>query len=70
MTTAGAAARARATATTAVGNMPYLIGSLVVGLLLFYVIGFDEGATSLFGNTMVIHEFVHDSRHFLGFPCH
>ncbi|MCD2197583.1 CbtB-domain containing protein [Actinomycetospora endophytica] len=70
MTTAGAAARARVTATTAASNMPYLIGSLVVGLLLFYFIGFDEGATSLFGNTMVVHEFVHDARHFLGFPCH
>ncbi|WP_018333840.1 CbtB domain-containing protein [Actinomycetospora chiangmaiensis] len=69
MTTAGVT-RARATATTAVGNLPYLIGSLVVGLLLFYLIGFDEGATSLFGHTMVVHEFVHDARHFLGFPCH
>jgi cobalt transporter subunit CbtB len=26
--------------------------------------------TSLFGKNMVIHEWVHDSRHFLGFPCH
>ncbi|GAA4825383.1 hypothetical protein GCM10023201_09740 [Actinomycetospora corticicola] len=69
MTSAGAA-RARATATTAVGNLPSLIGALVVGLLLFYFVGFDEGATSLFGNTMVVHEFVHDARHFLGFPCH
>jgi cobalt transporter subunit CbtB len=70
MTTAGAAARARATTTAAVGNMPWLIGSLIVGLLLFYFIGFDEGGTSLFGDTMVVHEFVHDARHFLGFPCH
>ena len=74
MTTAGAAARARATTTpAAVGvaaNLPYLIGALVVGLLLFYFIGIDEGATSVFGNTMVVHEFVHDARHFLGFPCH
>ncbi|NMO91333.1 CbtB domain-containing protein [Actinomycetospora sp. TBRC 11914] len=70
MTTARATARARATATTAVGNLPYLVGALVVGLLLFYVLGFDEGATSLFGNTMVVHEFVHDARHVLGFPCH
>nr|WP_246325926.1 CbtB-domain containing protein [Actinomycetospora corticicola] len=38
--------------------------------MLFYFVGFDEGATSLFGNTMVVHEFVHDARHFLGFPCH
>jgi cobalt transporter subunit CbtB len=72
MTTAGAAARVRATSavTSATANLPWLIGSLIVGLLLFYFIGFDEGATSLFGNTMVVHEFVHDARHFLGFPCH
>jgi hypothetical protein len=70
VTTARAAERLRATATGAVGNTPYLIGSLVVGLLLFSFIGFDEGATSLFGNTMIVHEFVHDARHFLGFPCH
>lgn len=70
MTTSVATARARASVTTAVGNMPYLVGSLVLGLLVLYFIGFDEGATSLFGNTTVIHEFVHDSRHFLGFPCH
>jgi cobalt transporter subunit CbtB len=24
----------------------------------------------LVGTSMMIHEFVHDSRHFLGFPCH
>jgi len=30
----------------------------------------DQGMTSLFGHNMMIHEFVHDSRHFLGFPCH
>ena len=73
-TAAGAAARARAAATTtaasATANLPYLIGALVVGLLLFYFVGIDEGATSVFGDTMVVHEFVHDSRHFLGFPCH
>ncbi|NUS19585.1 MAG: CbtB-domain containing protein, partial [Mesorhizobium sp.] len=28
-----------------------------------------EGATSLIRGTAV-HEFVHDGRHLLGFPCH
>jgi hypothetical protein len=27
-------------------------------------------AASAFGKDMHIHEFVHDARHFLGFPCH
>jgi hypothetical protein len=25
---------------------------------------------SVFGDDLHIHEFVHDARHFLGFPCH
>jgi hypothetical protein len=38
-------------------------------LMLVYFVGADEGATSLIrGN--VIHEFMHDGRHLLGFPCH
>lgn len=48
----------------------WLAGTVLVALALYYFIGLDEGATSVFGNSMVIHEFVHDSRHFLGFPCH
>jgi cobalt transporter subunit CbtB len=51
-------------------TMPWLVGALVLGLLLYYFIGIDEGATSVFGNSMMVHEFVHDARHFLGFPCH
>lgn len=41
-----------------------------VALLVYYFVGIDEGATSVFGNSMVIHEWVHDARHLLGFPCH
>ena len=38
-------------------------------LLLLYFVGFDEGAASLVpGSTL--HEWVHDGRHLLGFPCH
>jgi Probable cobalt transporter subunit (CbtB) len=43
---------------------------VVFSLLLYYFIGVDQGALSVFGNDMHIHEFVHDARHFLGFPCH
>ena len=38
-------------------------------LLAIYFIGAEEGATSIFQGTY-IHEFVHDARHLLGFPCH
>ena len=38
-------------------------------LLLLYFVGLDEGAASLVNGT-TIHEFVHDGRHLLAFPCH
>jgi Probable cobalt transporter subunit (CbtB) len=48
-----------------------ILGATVfVAVAFYYLVGVDEGMTSLFGKTMVIHEWVHDSRHFLGFPCH
>ena len=39
-------------------------------LVLWHVVGADQGATSVFGDNMYVHEFVHDARHLLGFPCH
>ena len=44
--------------------------TILLALLAYYFVGVDEGMTSVFGKTMVVHEWVHDSRHFLGFPCH
>jgi hypothetical protein len=42
-----------------------------LALMVLYFIGVDQGATSVFGSdNMYIHEFVHDARHLLGFPCH
>jgi Probable cobalt transporter subunit (CbtB) len=48
----------------------WLAGTLILALLVYYFVGIDQGATSVFGSDMHIHEFVHDGRHFLGFPCH
>ncbi|MFT4036489.1 MAG: CbtB-domain containing protein [Patulibacter sp.] len=45
-------------------------GALFLALVIFYFVGVDQGATSLFGSDTHIHEWVHDARHFLGFPCH
>ena len=45
-----------------------ILGSLVL-LLAIYFVGTEEGATSLIPG-MYVHEFVHDGRHLLGFPCH
>ena len=53
------------------GRVALIIGITVfAALAIYYSVGIDEGMTSLFGKTLVIHEWVHDSRHFLGFPCH
>jgi hypothetical protein len=44
--------------------------TVVLALLAYYLVGVDGGMVSVFGKTMVVHEWVHDARHFLGFPCH
>ena len=51
------------------GNVwPWLL-LVPVCLLAIYFVGAEEGATSLVPG-MIVHEFVHDARHLLGFPCH
>ena len=44
--------------------------SAFLALVLLYFLGVDQGATSVLGDNVYIHEFVHDARHLLGFPCH
>jgi hypothetical protein len=48
----------------------WLAGAAFVAFGLYYFIGVDQGAYSVFGQDTHVHEFVHDARHFLGFPCH
>jgi len=48
---------------------PYAIFFALIAVLLFYFVGAEEGATSIFPG-MTLHEWVHDGRHLLGFPCH
>ena len=48
----------------------WLGGTALLALLVYYFIGIDQGAVSIFGSDAHVHEFVHDGRHFLGFPCH
>jgi hypothetical protein len=46
--------------------------ALFGGVLLcfsLYLVGWDQGATSLFRGELV-HEWMHDARHLLGVPCH
>ena len=48
----------------------WLVTAAFLALAVYYFVGVDQGATSVFGSNTGIHEFVHDARHFLGFPCH
>lgn len=49
--------------------LPWLIFGGLLLLLALYFVGAEEGATALIPG-MYVHEFVHDGRHLLGFPCH
>lgn len=49
--------------------LPWAVFFGVLMLALLYFVGAEQGATSVFSGTTV-HEWVHDGRHLLGFPCH
>ncbi|MGY4709726.1 CbtB domain-containing protein [Mycolicibacterium sp. CBM1] len=48
----------------------WLTATSFLALLVLYFVGVDQGAVSVFGDDMHVHEFLHDARHLLGFPCH
>jgi len=48
----------------------WLAGTVILALAVYYFIGVDQGAISVSGHNYYIHEFMHDGRHFFGFPCH
>ncbi|KAA1248959.1 CbtB-domain containing protein [Mycobacterium simiae] len=48
----------------------WLAATTFLALLALYFVGIDQGAASLFGSDSHVHEFFHDARHLLGFPCH
>ncbi|MCU1365946.1 MAG: CbtB-domain containing protein [Ilumatobacteraceae bacterium] len=49
--------------------MPWALFTGVLMLFLMYIVGAEQGASSILGGHM-LHEWVHDARHLLGFPCH
>jgi hypothetical protein len=49
--------------------LPWAVFGSLLALLAIYFVGAEQGATFLIHGRMV-HEFVHDGRHLLGFPCH
>lgn len=48
---------------------PWAIFAGLIMLLAMYFVSTEQGAVALFDG-MYVHEFVHDARHLLGFPCH
>jgi hypothetical protein len=48
--------------------LPWAIFAGLILMLAIYFVGAEQGATSIFSG-MWVHEFVHDGRHLLGFPC-
>jgi hypothetical protein len=49
--------------------LPWAMFGGLLMLLAIYFVGAEQGATALIHGRYV-HEFVHDGRHLLGFPCH
>ncbi|MET0451052.1 MAG: CbtB domain-containing protein [Mycobacterium sp.] len=49
--------------------VPWAVFYGLLALLTLYFVGTEQGAVSAFAGTGV-HEWVHDARHLLGFPCH
>ena len=49
--------------------LPWAIFGRLLMIIAIYFVGTEEGAMALFSGGYV-HEFVHDARHLLGFPCH
>jgi len=48
---------------------PWAVFGTLIALILLYFVSTEQGAFALFQG-MYVHEFVHDGRHLLGFPCH
>ena len=48
----------------------WMVGAVLFAMIVYYFIGIDQGALSVIAGDMHVHEFVHDARHLLGFPCH
>lgn len=48
---------------------PWALFFGLLGTLVIFFVSTDQGAVSLLAGT-ALHEWVHDGRHLLGYPCH
>lgn len=69
MSKASYAAETRPVAIPVADLLPWVIFGGLLLLLAVYFVGAEQGATSIIRG-MYVHEFLHDGRHLLGFPCH
>jgi len=69
MTTSVALSATRPLAIPVRDILPWAIFGVLLFVIGYYFVGMEQGATALFSGAYV-HEFVHDGRHLLGFPCH
>jgi hypothetical protein len=49
--------------------LPWAVFGLLIATIFLYFVSTEQGAFAIFDG-MYVHEFVHDGRHLLGFPCH
>ena len=56
--------------TIPVGTLaPWALFTFLLAAIVVFFVSADGGALSLPGG-LAVHEWVHDGRHLLGFPCH
>lgn len=49
--------------------LPWIAFVGLLALMVLYFVSSEQGAAALFSGSY-IHEFLHDGRHLLAFPCH
>ena len=49
--------------------LPWAVFGALIALIFLYFVSTEQGAFAIFDG-MYVHEYVHDGRHLLGFPCH
>ncbi|WP_199430459.1 CbtB domain-containing protein [Qaidamihabitans albus] len=50
--------------------VPWAIFVGILSLIVLFFVSTEAGAVELFAGNGLVHEFVHDGRHLLAFPCH
>ncbi|MEU6642459.1 CbtB-domain containing protein [Saccharomonospora sp. NPDC046836] len=50
--------------------LPWAIFTGVLALVVLYFVSTESGALELLSSNGFVHEFLHDGRHLLAFPCH